>query len=176
MLDSPMLPPRLLVALVVAALLTASPAMAGDDTVEVDDDGTIRMTRVVPLPREQLLSVLSSPKQSEDLSPDVISKEILSRGECTEYRVHTKGLRRPLVYDYKSCPTDYGLREDLVASDDFDAYVVEWHLRSVQGGTEVSYHLLVKPRLRVPDALVRAGTKRSMRATMDRLVERGGGS
>ncbi len=164
-------------AVLAAALLLAPPLGAGEGEVrvEVDDDGTVRMTRVVAVSPERLLRVLSSRELSADLSPDVISKELLADGECPRYRVHSKGLTRPLVYDYSSCLTADGLREDLVASEDFDAFAVRWHLRPVQGGTEIGYHLLVKPRLRVPQALVRMGTKRSMKATLNALVERASG-
>mgnify|MGYP001973469847 CR=1 FL=1 len=60
------------------------------------------------------------------------------------------------------------------ASEDFDAFRSLWELSPIEGGTKIRYALLVKPRLRVPSRLVRLGQRRSMRGTLDRLVEQAG--
>jgi len=158
-------------ALAIAVLLLASSALAADDEVSVADDGTLTIARVVPIERAALLRVLTDPALASDLAPDVLSKDLLEAGDCPIYRVATKGLFRPLVYSFRSCSSESGVTEQLVASEDFDAFACRWHLLPAAGGTEIRYELLVKPRLGVPHKLVRAGQRRSMRKTLKRLVE-----
>ena len=160
--------------LFIAALLVVSlafPAHASRDRVDVAEDGTVVFVRVVAIERDALLRVLVDPSLSSKLSPDVLSKEVLEEGECPVYRVATRGLFRPLVYDFRGCITADGLTEELVASEDFDAFACRWQLTAVEGGTEIRYELLIKPRLKVPDKLVRVGQRRSMKAALNRLVE-----
>ena len=159
-------------AIVVLLLLAPLPqAHAGDDRIEVADDGTVSFVRVVPIERGVLLQVLADPSLLSELSPDVLSKVVLEEGECPVYRVATKGLFRPLVYDFRSCTSEHGVTEELVASKDFDASACRWSLTPVQGGTEIRYEMLIKPRLKVPAGLVRMGQRRSMKGTLNRLVQ-----
>jgi len=161
-----------LVAIVAVLLGTlVSPAHAEDERVEVAEDGTVRITREVPLPRSALLQVLVDPALASVLAPDVLSKERLTEGACPVYRVATKGIFRPFVYDFTSCTTDSGVTEELVASEDFLAFSSRWHLEDRPGGTRIRYELLVEPRLKVPGGLVRLSQRRSMRATMRRLIK-----
>jgi len=152
-------------------LVPASPAQTGGDQFSVAEDGTVTLVRVVPIPAPVLLRVLTDPSLASKLAPDVVSKELLKDGPCPIYRVATKGLFRPLVYEFQSCTSATGVTEKLVASEDFDAFFSRWLLTPVEGGTELRYDLLIKTRLKVPHKLVRASQRRSMRATMRRLLE-----
>ena len=162
---------RVLFVAVLLLVAIATPAQASSDRVDVAEDGTVVFVRVVPIERNALLRVLLDPSLSSKLSPDVLSKEVLEAGDCPVYRVATKGLFQPLVYDFRGCTTADGLTEELVASEDFDAFACRWQLTSVEGGTEIRYELLIKPRLKVPVKLVRVGQRRSMKAALNRLVE-----
>jgi len=152
-------------------LVLVGPAQAGEERFSVADDGTVTLVRVVPIAAKVLLRVLTDPGLASKLAPDVISKELVKDGPCPVYRVATKGLFRPLVYEFESCTSATGVTEKLVASEDFDAFFSRWLLTPVEGGTELRYELLVKTRLKVPHKLVRASQRRSMRATMKRLLE-----
>lgn len=158
--------------LLLALLLPAS--VQAKDRVEVDDAGYVRMTRVVPISPAKLLAALYGEGEDEEVeNEDLVSREVLGHeGECTVYRMVTKGLVGTMSYDYRTCRTPDGQTEDLVASEDFIAYAVEWHIGAVEGGSEIGYFVRVVPNLKVPMALVRAGQKRSMKGTLDRLVER----
>ena len=159
--------------LLVLALLLPTAAGA-KDRVEVDDAGYVRVTRVVELAPEALLAALyEEGRDGEVENPDLVGREVLAReGHCTTYRMVTKGLVGTMTYDYRTCRTSDGQKEDLVASEDFLAYAVEWHINPTDGGTEIGFFARVIPNLKVPRALVHAGQKRSMRGTVDRLVER----
>jgi hypothetical protein len=164
---------RIVVPLIVLSLLL--PAVAGaKDRVVVDDAGYVRITRVVLLPPELLLAALYDEGEDDEIeNEDLVGRTVLAReGDCTTYRMITKGLVGTMTYDYRTCRTEDGQREDLVASEDFLAYAVEWHINATEGGTEVGFYVRVIPNLKVPMALVRAGQKRSMKGTIDRLVER----
>jgi len=159
----------------VALLILLLPAaVAAKDKVEVDDAGYVRVTRVVPLRPDQVLTALYDEGEDGEVeNPDLVSREVLARdGDCTTYRMVSKGLVGTMTYDYRTCRTADGQREDLVQSEDFLAYAVEWHVGAVEGGTEIGFYCRVIPNLKVPLALVRVGQKRSMKGTIDRLVER----
>lgn len=162
--------------LVVPLLLLLPANAAAKDTVEVDAAGYVRITRVVPLPAAKILAALYDEGTDDEVeNEDLVSREVLAQdGDCTTYRMVTKGLVGTMSYDYASCRTGDGQTEDLVASEDFAAYSVEWHVKAVEGGSEIGYFVRVVPNLKVPQALVRAGQKRSMKGTLDRLVERAG--
>ena len=148
-----------------------SPLEAAEDEVAVAKDGTVTLVRQVPVPASALLAVLTDPALASKLAPDVISKELVTPGVCPVYKVATKGVFRPLVYTFRSCTSPTGVTEELIASDDFEAFSSRWLLTPVPGGTEVRYDLLVQTRLNVPHKLVRLSLRRSMRATMNRLME-----
>ena len=152
----------------------SSPLEAAEDRLTVAEDGTVTLVREVPAPASALLAVLTDPALASKLAPDVISKELVTPGPCPVYKVATKGVFRPLIYSFRSCTGPTGVTEELIASEDFEAFSSRWLLTPVRGGTEVRYDLLVKMRLNIPHKLVRLSLRRSMRATMNRLIDLGG--
>jgi len=74
---------------------------------------------------------------------------------CTELTVLSRGFGRDLRYTSERCPTPDGFHSKMIASEDFDAHDIWWSMASVNGGTEVTIRVDVRPKVMVPHFVIR---------------------
>lgn len=121
------------------ALFSAS-ALADEPSVAVDDDGTVKVSMLISASEVNIREVLQDIEgELADLSPDVLSVEIVKDGRCQEIARSTRGLFRPFRFRSLRCPTAHGWHESLIESGDFSAYFTDWSVIETDAGTEVVY-------------------------------------
>jgi hypothetical protein len=156
----------------VLGLSTPAFADEADPQVTVEADGTVLCRMTVPASEAQIRSLLEDPESAAMLSPDVIDIDVTANGNCHNLETRSRGFLRPLVLNSKRCPTADGWREVLVSSGDFTQFEGEWHLQSVEGGTEIVYTLQTGTNLPVPDSVVRQGAAKSLKNMLKNLSSR----
>ena len=135
-------------------LLLGGVAFSQEPTIAMSDSG-LKATIVVHAEPEQVKLLLADPEALYELSPDVVSVQILeTRGECQELRTETKGVFSNIVFIELRCPSANGVTHRLVESDTFSRYNVDWSVREVEDGTELTYELEASLSSPLPDRLL----------------------
>ena len=160
-----------------ALLVFAGRAGAGEPapTVRAVDGGYVASIVVSASP-EAVRAVLADAGDLGLRTADVLSVEVVPRDACVEVHVSTRGLTRPLTYRALRCPTASGYRESLLETGDFKKYESEWRIESFEGGSRVSFRVVVDPDVPVPRVVVLQNVKRSTAAAVVRLRDRLAGS
>ena len=141
--------------------------------INVDTQGYIHGSIVVPVPRSEVRHFLEDPVQAGTLSTDVYKTHATPQGACEVITREIRGIWSPITYKALRCPTTLGWTENLVHSDSISAYSTEWTLQGVEGGTKVRYR--VKTRFSsslIPPSLVQGETKRSVRRMLQNLFRK----
>ena len=156
--------------LIAASCLVASPAAASDTEFVWEEDGTLRATIVFSAPIADVKKLLADPLQALRLSPDVKDVTATPKGDCHEVVVTTTGISDPFVYRTLRCPTEAGVKADLIASDDYEIQRSEWVLEAVEGGTRGVLRTRTKLKSWVPETFVNSGLKSGIGKTIDAMV------
>ncbi|MBN1337618.1 MAG: SRPBCC family protein [Deltaproteobacteria bacterium] len=153
--------------------LLAAPAHPSDAAPSVARAGDgYQATAIVAAAPEVVRATLADAGDLSLRTSDVLSVEVVPRDACVEVRARTRGLTRPLTYRALRCPTDTGYRESLLETGDFKRYESEWRIDAVEGGSRVSFRVVVDPDVPAPRALVLQNVKRSTLAAVTALQER----
>lgn len=147
-------------------------ATAAEPQVRVADDGAVVAEVVVAAPEAAVRALLADPEATASLTDEIRAIEARPKGGCHEVHVATRGPWDDLEYVALRCPTDAGVEERLVRSDDFARNDVTWTVEAVDGGTRVRYRVDTVLEAPVPASLVRRGVRASVERTLRRLAER----
>ncbi len=147
-------------------------ARAQEPTMSVEPDGTIVATVEVAATAEAIRGVLDDPMAVSRLSPDVLSTTEVpgAPAGCQRLARETRGLFRPLKMSLQRCRTETGWREELVSSEDFEAYASAWSLTPSATGTRIEYRVRTDVNLPVPRAALTAAIKDAAATTVKNLV------
>lgn len=162
-------------ALVVLGLLFGLDARADEPepTVQVRDDGTIIAEVLLPADEASVRAVLADPRQTASLTPDVLgARAQAAQNDCVDITRQTRGVFRALEIRSRRCPTAHGWREQLVESEDFNSYELEWELSPSNGGTRVVYRFRTEVNIAVPTSIIQSQAARSARMTLLELARR----
>ncbi len=146
--------------------LVASPAFAGDPEFVWEDDGTLRATVLFEAPLADVKKLLADPIKSIGLSPDVKKVTATAKGDCHQVVVTTTGITDPFQYTALRCPTATGIKDELVASEDYEIQNSEWVLKAVDGGTRGVLRTRTKLTAWVPERFVKSGVKKGIGKTI----------
>ena len=115
-------------------------ARAQEPTMSVEADGTVVAVVEVAATPDRVRGVLDDPFALAKLSPDILStkEEAGAPAGCQRFARETKGMWRPLELVFQRCRTEAGWREELVSSEDFEAYATDWTLTPTAAGTRPS--------------------------------------
>ncbi len=94
-----------------------------------------------------------------------------AEGACTRI---VSQVRRPLIQldlTTRLCPTDTGVREQLIDSDRLTRHEVEWSVRDAPDGRSHVTLRVWTEAARIPDLLVRLESQRAVRGTLAALAE-----
>jgi len=149
------------------ALSLTTTAEAGPlENFTVHNDGSVVMHVLVEKPMAAVRSSLDSAMSVMSLDGGRTITKTVSKGACQELHVETPGLFSPMQYVSMRCPTTNGYSETMVSSDDFDASEVQWTLSEVDGGTRITYRVLVDLAFPVSQDMVTSRVKKSMGSMM----------
>lgn len=159
--------------MITSLLLLAAPAWSNplERVTSIREDGSVVMSVLVEKPVAAVQSSLGSAMSRFSLDAGRTITDTVQRGECQELHVEAPGLLSPMRYISLRCPTADGYSETLVSSDDFDASEVQWTLTRVEGGTRITYRVLVDLDMPVSDSMLQSRVKKNMAAVMDRFME-----
>jgi hypothetical protein len=152
----------------VLTLLMGLQAEAGEPSVRQEGD-TVVVVAVASAPAVDLRRILADPQRVQALFPDILDEQVeLAADGCIRIQRRTRGLLRPFVLLARRCPTAEGYREELVSSDDFEAYTSEWVVGvDDAGATRVEYRIRTALDVPVPASAVTAAVRKSaLRAVM----------
>jgi len=160
-------------------LLLATAAHAGEPGVisspRIDSEGFSEMQVLVSAPLETVRALMVDPIQSARLTSDVLDISLLRQDECDHLLVTTSGLSSPIVYQARRCPIPGGWREDLEHSETMTDFASTFVLQSNAEGTLITYRVRVHLDLPVPDWMQRVGLHRSMKGTLENVVQKAAG-
>ena len=142
--------------------LWVSAAHAAEPSFSLLPDGTIEARVHVNASVEELRAVIRNPKARQDLSNDVYSIDVKTKGRCSRLATRTRGMFRPLSVLSVFCPTNRGFKESLVSSADFSHYEQEWRFTASDRGTDVVYRTHNVPNLPVSTAMLNRTTQKSV--------------
>ncbi|MEZ4383718.1 MAG: hypothetical protein R3A79_20470 [Nannocystaceae bacterium] len=160
------------------ALSLAAPAQAGDAskrkiqvwTKYAENEGVTAMAHV-PASPETILEFIADGARAHKLAPTTIKAKSLAKdGKCEKLHLTVRGLMSPFEVDTRRCRTAKGFHETMVASEDFEAYDVEWVIQEVGDGSLVSYRALNVLSISVPQGMVVRESKKVMAKTMKNLI------
>ncbi len=135
-------------------LLLLGVAFSQEPTIAMTDGG-LKATIVVHAEPDQVKQLLADPEALYELSPDVVSVQVLETpGQCQQLRTETKGVWSNIVLIELRCPSADGVSHQLVESDTFSRYTVDWSVREVDEGTELTYELEASLSAPLPDRLL----------------------
>ena len=136
-------------------VLLLSLSFAQEPTVTVTDNG-VRATIVVHAEKEEVQKLLEDPEELYNLSPDIVSVEVVeTKGHCQQVETAAKGVFNPIEFTELRCKNSQGVSQRLVGENEtFNRYNVNWTLREVDDGTELTYELDASLASPVPDRLM----------------------
>ena len=136
-------------------VLLLSFSLAQEPTVTVTDNG-VRATIVVPAEKAEVQKLLEDPEELYNLSPDIVSVEVVeTTGHCQQVDTAAKGVFSPIEFTELRCRNSKGVSQRLVGENEtFKRYNVNWTLREVDDGTELTYELDASLASPVPDRVM----------------------
>lgn len=160
------------VAFLFPLILTFGVVAHADDKprITVEDDGTVVARMMIDAPPSQVRQFI--PEVQAKPGGNVLSTTRVADGRCFKIDRRTKGLWNPLEMKTRLCPTDTGWRENLVSSDDFNAYSTEWSVSEDHGQSSVQVKVRSEVNLLVPTALVRTGTIQGLHDSFASLLRK----
>jgi len=154
------------------ALSLTSTVEAGPlENFTLHDDGSVVMNVLVEKPVAAVSNNLSSAMSVLSLDFGRTITKTVSKGACQELHVETPGLFSPMQYVSLRCPTTDGYTESMVSSEDFDASEVQWTLTEVDGGTRITYRVLIDLAFPVSQDMIQSRVKKSMRSVMSYFLD-----
>ena len=116
----------------------------------------MRATIVVHAEKEEVQKLLEDPEELYNLSPDIVSVEVVeTKGHCQQVETAAKGMFNPIEFTELRCKNSQGVSQRLVGENEtFNRYNVNWTLREVDDGTELTYELDASLASPVPDRLM----------------------
>jgi hypothetical protein len=133
----------------------ASLAVAGGEpSVQVADDGTVRVSVDLDVSAAEVRALLASPLDAMRLSPEILSVKSSPDGKCDVIEAETRGLTRPLVLRALRCPTADGWSMRLLETPDFTRYSTHWRVSELRGRAQVVLETQAEPNVPVPGFLV----------------------
>jgi hypothetical protein len=150
-------------------------AEAGEPGPSVRQEGdTVVVVAVASAPAADVRRVLADPRQVRELFPDVLEEQLEAEpGGCVRVQRRTRGLLRPFELFTRRCPTAGGFREELITSDDFEAYASEWVVALDDAGvTTVEYRVRTTLDAPIPSTTVTAAVRQAAVRAVSKLVGR----
>jgi len=83
----------------------------------------------------------------------------------------TSGISDPFRYTALRCLTAHGVKDDLIASEDYEIQRSEWVLEPVDGGTRGVLRTRTKLTAWVPERFVKSGLKKGIGKTIAAMQE-----
>lgn len=153
------------------SLVLASPGEPSDPVVHADS--TVTTDVLIAASMADVRAILADPAVAGRLSTSILSVDVLGKdGPCDVVAVTCKGMLTPMAYTVRRCATPDGFTETLVRSDDFTAQTTEWHLKTVTGGTLVTFSVNTHPKTSVPRRIIQAVVESSAVETLENLVRK----
>jgi hypothetical protein len=148
--------------LILLLSLAASSAVAAEPDFVWEDNGTLRATVVFEAPLAAVKKLLADPVKAMSLSPDVKKVTATAKGACHEVHVTTTGITDSFQYHALRCPTEAGVKDELISSEDYEVQNSEWVLTAVDGGTRGVLRTRTKLTAWVPERFVKSGVKKGI--------------
>ncbi len=157
-----------------ALLALTTPAWSGpiERVTSVLEDGSVAVSVLVEEPLSRVRATLSEAMSLAALDTDRTITAAVPRGDCQELHVEAPGLLSPLRYVSLRCPTPEGYSETLLHSEDFEVSEIQWIVEEAEEGTRITCRVRVDLDLPIAEGLLQSRIKRSIAASMDRLMER----
>lgn len=142
--------------------LFASLALATEPTAVID--GTVvRGSAWLAVDAGHFLDALEDPVWESRVSGSGTRVAVLGRdGDCMDLSIVSPNVIHEARYELRRCRAADGVVSTLVSSNTFSAFTARWRAVPESGGARVTYEVDVTPSLWVPDALVRAETRRAV--------------
>jgi len=173
---------RLPLALLLAGTcaITAPPpvASADDNSAKIQvwtkhtSEGYIVAVARVPAPADKIMEFIADGQRAHKLAPTTIkTTKIGGDGTCERLRLKVRGVFSPFEVDTKRCRTSKGFRETMIASEDFEAYDVEWVIEPIGDSSMVSFRALNVLSISIPEGLQVRESKKVMAKTVKNLAK-----
>lgn len=166
-------------AMMLWAVVSSVPASAGDAApIEAVSDaaGEVTTRALTAASAAEALALVRDPLLVHRISGDdgVLTAAPASElgAGCLRLTYARTSLVGKVAYTAKACPTDNGIRCDLLDSSTFRAMSSQWTVRDVPGGAELTYVYRADVALPVPAFIVRRSTEAAVAEMMTRVVER----
>jgi hypothetical protein len=131
-------------------------ATAQEPVVTVTDNG-VKATIVVHAEKAEVQALLEDPDTLYSLSPDIVSVNVVeTKGSCQQVETAAKGLFSNIEFTELRCKNSQGgVSQRLVGENDtFSRYNVDWTVREVEEGTELTYELDASLAAPLPDRVM----------------------
>jgi hypothetical protein len=147
-------------------------AEESEPKVTINKDGFVEGHIDLPVSKSEVHLWLADAVQASRLSNDVYDANSRKDGACDIIFRKVRGMWTPITYQARRCPTDTGWIEDLVESNTFSIYQMEWTLQGLEEGTRVGYKIKTEVNYPVPVSWVQTETKRSVKKMLKNLFSK----
>lgn len=135
-------------------------AAAAEPKMEVTAAGTVRGAVFVAAPPDAVRALLlDAPARLATIAGAGTRATTAPDGVCVLEQTHVDHPIKAIDYLVRSCPTDSGLRSELVRSDDLARLTSVWTVVGATGGSTVTYELDAVPTFPLPGFVARASAK-----------------
>lgn len=147
-------------------------AHAAPAVVEVQPDHSVVGTVEVSRPAAEVRGRLADPAWIAAADGGGTTVTVESRaGDCLTMQSVTPSIIKTIRYRVSRCTTPTGFREELVDSDAFEAYAVEWAVtESAPGAARIRYTIRTDTTLMVPQFVVDQQTQKGVQRMLDHLA------
>ncbi len=122
-------------------------------------------------PAATVLAVAQSPTEIARIDGGGTVATLVKAGPCDRFHYAVPSFIGDVEYDVDFCRTADGSTATLVGDGDMKHYRAAWRVEAQDGVTTLRYELEVTPAMRLPKAVVRSSSKRSVKKLFRNLQE-----
>ena len=138
-----------------------SSAIANPPTIEMADDGSVKVSCVIDAPLNEVRGAIADPLLMMDFTDDLKIQQNgwVDRCRIIDYRTTWSN------YKVKMCPIGSGFNFDLISSATLSAFWTRWrfHTHGSEGkSVRVEYQIMVKPKIPLPRTVMQNRLKKDV--------------